>query len=103
MGLVALLDHCVGMIIDELKKEGMYDDTLIIFTSDHGEMLGSHCLWQKMCMYEESVRMPLYIKYRKGYVLAVQHSDFIASAVDLLPTLSLGINYGEHLTFSSIQ
>jgi len=62
LGLVSLLDHCVGMIVDELKAQGMYEDALIVFTSDHGEMLGSHRLWQKMCMYEESVRVPLYVK-----------------------------------------
>lgn len=62
LGLVSLLDHCVGMIVDELKAQDMYEDALIVFTSDHGEMLGSHRLWQKMCMYEESVRVPLYVK-----------------------------------------
>ncbi len=62
LGLVSLLDHCVGTIVNELKAQGMYEDALIVFTSDHGEMLGSHRLWQKMCMYEESVRVPLYVK-----------------------------------------
>ena len=56
LGLVALLDHCVGRIIDELKNQGLYNQTLILFTSDHGEMLGSHQLWQKMCCYEESIQ-----------------------------------------------
>ncbi len=51
-------------ILDELKEQGLYDDALIIFTSDHGEMLGSHALFQKMCMYEESVRIPLSFKFR---------------------------------------
>ena len=63
LGEVALLDDCVGKLISELKREGIYDDSIIIFTSDHGEMLGSHALFQKMCMYEEAVRVPLYIKY----------------------------------------
>jgi arylsulfatase A-like enzyme len=58
LGLVSLLDDAVGKLIAELKEQGMYDDTLLVFTSDHGEMLGSHCLWQKMCMYEEAVRTP---------------------------------------------
>ncbi len=86
-GLVALLDYCVGMIIDELKNEGIYDDTLIIFTSDHGEMLGSHCLWQKMCMYEESSRIPLYIKFPGDYIPEIKESNQLVSAVDVLPTL----------------
>ncbi len=87
MGLVSLLDYCVGMIINELKNQGIYEDTLIIFTSDHGEMLGSHCLWQKMCMYEESVRIPLYIKFPRKHVPAVKVSDEPVSSVDVLPTI----------------
>ncbi len=55
LGLVSELDDEVGRIITSLKEKGLYDKALIIFTADHGEMLGSHSLWQKMCMYEESV------------------------------------------------
>ncbi|OQB14764.1 MAG: Arylsulfatase [Firmicutes bacterium ADurb.Bin193] len=94
LGLVSLLDDCVGMIVDELKAQGIYDDTLIIFTSDHGEMLGSHCLWQKMCMYEESVRIPLYIKFPREMAFEGIQSDELVSAIDVLPTLCdcLGLN-----------
>ena len=62
LGLVALLDHAVGRIVDQLKAREMYEDALILFLADHGEMLGSHCLFQKMCMYEESVRTPIALK-----------------------------------------
>ncbi len=85
-GLVALLDDCVGQIITALKEEGLYDDSLILFTSDHGEMLGSHCLWQKMCMYEESVRVPLSFKLSKGWS-SVEQSNELVSHLDILPTL----------------
>ena len=85
-GLVALLDHCVGEIITQLKTEGMYDDSLILFTADHGEMLGSHCLWQKMCMYEESVRTPTAFKLPKG-MSGVAQNDTLISHIDVLPTL----------------
>lgn len=87
LGLVSLLDHCVGQIVAELKKEDMYDDTLLVFTSDHGEMLGSHRLWQKMCMYEESVKTPLAMKFPKSFQPAVREVDEIVSSVDVLPTL----------------
>lgn len=99
VGLVSLLDDCVGMIIDELKAQGMYDDSLIVFTSDHGEMLGSHQLWQKMCMYEESVRTPLFLKFpnspgeRKTDESGEQSAGRVqsipdpVSALDVLPTL----------------
>jgi arylsulfatase A-like enzyme len=75
------------MVIDELKAQGMYDDSIILFTSDHGEMLGSHCLWQKMCMYEESARVPLFFKFPSSYTPAIASSDALVSAVDVLPTL----------------
>jgi len=85
-GLVALLDHCVGEIIQKLKDERVYDDSLILWTSDHGEMLGSHCLWQKMCMYEESTHVPLSFKLPKG-MSHIERSDELVSHVDILPTL----------------
>ena len=87
LGLTALLDHCVGMIIGELKRQGMYDDALIVFTSDHGEMLGSHRLWQKTCMYEEAVRTPLFFKLPAADGISPAVRDVPVSAVDVLPTL----------------
>lgn len=86
-GLVSLLDECVGQIIQRLKEENIFDDTLIIFTSDHGEMLGSHMLWQKMCMYEESVRTPLLFKLPKNMQVLPKTIAQPVSAVDILPTI----------------
>jgi arylsulfatase A-like enzyme len=62
LGMVALLDRCVGRVLAALDKAGLFDDALIVFTSDHGEMLGSHRLYQKMCLYDEAVRAPLLMK-----------------------------------------
>lgn len=87
LGLVSLLDDCVGKITDELKNQGIYDDTLIIFTSDHGEMLGSHQLFQKMCMYEESAKTPLYMKFPKGFKTSQKVYETYISAIDVFPTL----------------
>lgn len=87
LGLVGLLDHCVGRILEELKNQGIYEESLILFTSDHGEMLGSHGLFQKMCMYEESARVPLYIKFPKEFVPARKSYDQVVSHIDVLPTL----------------
>ena len=85
-GLVALLDDCVGRIIATLKEEVLYDDAIIVFMADHGEMLGSHRLWQKMCMYEESIRTPLAIKLPQGEAQVAVVNDLV-SHVDMLPTL----------------
>lgn len=91
-GLVRLLDHCVGEIVARLKSEGLYEDTLILFTSDHGEMLGSHRLFQKMCMYEESIRTPVILKLPLGRAHPGVHPASV-SQVDVLPTLcdALGV------------
>ncbi|MFI2856582.1 sulfatase [Paenibacillus sp. JSM ZJ436] len=104
-GLVSLLDDCVGTIIAELKRQNLYDNTLILFTSDHGEMLGSHGLWQKMCMYEESVRTPLFIKFPTSYQPGIKSSDALVSSVDVLPTLCefLGLNTPDDLSGHSLM
>ncbi len=95
LGLVSMLDDCVGRIISELKAEGIYDDSLIIFTSDHGEMLGSHALFQKMCMYEESAHVPMFIKFPASSGIGGGRIDNVVSHVDVLPTLVdyLGIEH----------
>ncbi|KQU90690.1 arylsulfatase [Ensifer sp. Root31] len=85
-GLVALLDHCIGAIVSKLKAEGIYDETLIVFTSDHGEMLGSHRLWQKMCMYEEAIRTPLLFKM-PAPMAGIGVCDQAVSHIDVLPTI----------------
>lgn len=86
MGLVALLDDCVGRIIEVLKRKDKYDNSIIVFGSDHGEMLGSHCLFQKMCMYEESAKTPLSIHLpggeRRGNVV-----EQYVSHIDVMPTI----------------
>ncbi|MEF3308497.1 sulfatase-like hydrolase/transferase [Paenibacillus sp. GYB004] len=80
-------------VIDELKKEDLYDNSLIIFTSDHGEMLGSHGLWQKMCMYEESVRTPLYMKFPADCKPAAISIESLVSSIDVLPTICDYMNF----------
>jgi choline-sulfatase len=60
-GLTSWMDHNVGRIIEALKATGQYDDTTIIYSSDHGENLGVRGLWGKMNMYEESAAIPLIV------------------------------------------
>lgn len=58
-GLCSYIDHLVGELIETLDENGLSDNTTIMFTSDHGDMLGNHGAWTKMIMYEDSVGVPL--------------------------------------------
>lgn len=60
-GLTSYMDHNIGRIVAALKASGQYDNTTIIYSSDHGENLGVRGLWGKMNMYEESAAIPLIV------------------------------------------
>lgn len=60
-GLVTFLDEQIGIVLQALREAGFAENTRIIYTSDHGEMLGEHGLWWKSVMYESSVAVPLIV------------------------------------------
>ncbi|MHC4124773.1 MAG: sulfatase-like hydrolase/transferase [Planctomycetota bacterium] len=60
---IASVDDNVGRLIDYLKNEGMFDDTVVIYTSDQGMFLGEHGWFDKRKMFEESLRMPFVVRY----------------------------------------
>jgi len=78
------LDACFGKLIGHLKQTGLLDRTIVVFTSDHGEMLGSQNLMTKGVPFEESIRVPLMIRV-PGTTPYVDERLF--SSVDLMPTL----------------
>lgn len=59
LGLVSLADEGIGRILEALDGSGLADDTVVLFTVDHGEQLGQHRMYQKMEMYEPAIRVPL--------------------------------------------
>jgi arylsulfatase A-like enzyme len=61
-GYVTLLDELIGRVLGRLESLGLADDTIVVMTADHGEMMGSHGLFQKSSMYEESLRVPCLIR-----------------------------------------
>ena len=85
-GFVTLLDNQIGRLLRAMEAKGVLDDTCIIFTSDHGEMLGQHGLWQKMMPYEEAIRVPLIMRYQ-GFITPGLRSQVMASLVDIAPTI----------------
>ena len=58
-GNLAFVDSCIGRVYDALYKEGLQKNTIVVYTSDHGEMDGDHGLWQKFCLFDPAVRVPL--------------------------------------------
>ena len=84
-GLIAEIDDWVGRILAELRAIGQYDDTLIIFTSDHGEQLGDHRLLGKIGWFDQSYHLPLIIRDPDG-VRGRKVAAF-TEAVDLMPTI----------------
>ncbi len=83
--LVTITDDIVGRLVAQLKQRGLYENTLILFTSDHGDMLGSHGLYNKEQLYEESIRVPLLL-HGPGINPGVCTGQ-IAQIIDLMPTL----------------
>ncbi|GLS32853.1 choline-sulfatase [Mesorhizobium albiziae] len=90
---ISYLDDKVGGIIDVLERTRMLDDTLVLFCSDHGDMLGERGLWFKMCFYEGAARVPLMIA---GPGIAAGAIKTPVSNLDILPTLcaAAGIELG---------
>lgn len=79
------IDENVVRVFDYLKSEGIYDDTLIVYTADQGFWLGEHDFWDKRWAYEESLRMPFIVRYPT--ISAGSSSDAIIENVDFAPTL----------------
>ncbi len=88
-GLVTYLDAKIGRLLDTLDDAGLAENTVIVHTSDHGDMLGEHGLWRKMSFYEQSARVPLQITWpgRAEPGLRVNQSvsnvDAVATILDL--------------------
>ena len=89
-GSISYLDSMIGNILDTLEATGQADQTAIIFTSDHGEMLGERGMWFKKHFFEPSLRVPLLMKIPGT---APTRITTPASLVDLLPTF-MGIAEG---------
>jgi arylsulfatase A-like enzyme len=84
---ISQIDHHVGRMIDYLKGKGLYEDALIVYTSDHGDYMGFHHLLLKgNYMYDPLVKIPLVVKY-PGRLGAGTRSEALSSNVDLAPTL----------------
>ena len=82
--LVSSLDAQIGRILEAIDASPLHEDTIVIYTSDHGEMAGHHGIWQKQCFYEPAVRVPLMLRLPSDEKGRVAEN---VSLVDVLPTL----------------
>ena len=83
------IDHQIRMVVGTLREEGILDETILVFTSDHGHMVGEHGLWTMMPFYEMSAKIPLVVvplshddRFSSG-----SQDDRLAEFGDLMPTL----------------
>lgn len=83
--LNTLVDDWIGQIVKTLKEQGLYENTVIVYTSDHGDLLGDHGLVYKQCFYEQSVKAPLIIHCPKRFPPRVV--DDPVESIDLFDTL----------------
>jgi arylsulfatase len=84
-GAVSHVDHEIGGILDTLERTGQAENTLVIFSTDHGDQLFEHGIMGKNCFFESSVHVPLLVSL-PGRVLPGRYRELV-EAVDVLPTL----------------
>ncbi|WP_316817865.1 sulfatase [Pedobacter nyackensis] len=98
---VSFMDDQVGKVLHTLKEEGLEDNTIVVFVSDHGFHLGEHKFWMKVSLHEESVRVPMIIKV-PGKKPAV--CETFTELIDLYPTLAelSGLEYSKHVQGKSL-
>lgn len=94
-GLVKEIDDWVGEILNTLDKNVLTENTMVIFMSDHGEMLGSHGMREKNVFYEESAHIPLFIRFPRAINSNINVNGYV-SLVDLFATIMDYMKIGEH-------
>jgi arylsulfatase A-like enzyme len=85
LACVQSVDDNVGRLLDWLDRQGLRENTLVVYTSDQGFFLGEHGLYDKRFMYEESLRMPFLVRWPAG-IRPESHSSALALNVDFAPT-----------------
>ena len=86
---IAFIDDQIGAILAALKKKGFLDNALVLFTSDHGDMLGDHHHWRKTYPYQGSARIPLLIQWPAAWTAGTPRGAVLAQPAelrDVLPT-----------------
>jgi arylsulfatase A-like enzyme len=88
-GMISEVDTQIGRLIDFLRETGAYDDTMIIFTSDHGEYLGDHWMFAKYSYHEQTFHVPLIIRdpAAEARLADGRIIDAFTESIDIMPTI----------------
>ncbi len=99
---VSYVDAQIGLVLDELERLGLADNTLVVLWGDHGWNLGNHMLWCKHCTFNSSLQIPMTVKI-PGTTSGLA-TDRIVESIDIYPTLTelAGIENPEHLEGESL-
>ena len=102
--LVERADGRVGEVLSALQETGFAQDTLVIFTSDHGDGDAAHAWNQKTALFEETIRVPLIVRWPGKVDRGVNQPQLVSVGLDLLPTIcdAAGIEVPHHLTGRSL-
>lgn len=94
LGLAAEVDHHIGRVVHFLKDSGQYDNTLLILTADHGEMLGDRHAWGKMSVYDAAYHTPLIIRAPGAQAARGTTVHVPTESIDIAPTIldALGLD-----------
>ncbi len=85
--LLKMLDDCLGTLLGEMEELGLMDDTLILYCSDHGDLLGEHWIFNKAAtFYEGEVRIPMMIRFADRF-RAGENTPHFGNGIDLMPTI----------------
>ena len=84
---LSFVDHLIGTIYDCLSELGLKDDTIVVYTSDHGEMDGDHGIFQKFCMFEPAIKVPLIISFPGRLPMGLTNEG-LTEYIGLYPTLA---------------
>ncbi len=103
MGCITHIDYQLGFMQEVLTRSKLWGDTLVIFTADHGDMMGDHHLLRKSYAYEGSARIPFVIKYPNGWDRPTGSFEQVVGLQDIMPTCldAAGVEIPDSVTGSS--
>jgi arylsulfatase A-like enzyme len=87
MGLIKQIDDQLGVLFDSMSRTGLMENTMIVFTSDHGDYLGDHWMGEKDLFHDQSVKIPLIVYDPRWERTSANVCDELVESVDIVPTL----------------